>query len=70
MAECPYTFIPQFSRTVRRWSLQLKKTELSLKSSNVNNCSASPITMTKKKKIKRRILGKKGIGQCEGPGTG
>lgn len=68
MTECPRAFILQFSRTVQRWSLQLKKTELLFKSSNVNSCSANPMTMTKKKK-KRRILSKNGIGQREGHGT-
>lgn len=44
MTESSGAFILQFSRTMQRWSLQLKKTELSLKSSNVNSCSANAIT--------------------------
>ena len=45
MTESSSAFIRQFSRTMQRWSLQLKKTESLLKSSNVNSCSANPITM-------------------------
>lgn len=45
MTEGSGAFIQQFSRTMQRQSLQLKKTEPSLKRSNVNSCSANPITM-------------------------
>lgn len=55
MTERSGTFIQQFSRTMQRWSLQLKKTEPSFKSPDVNSPSANPVTMKQGENKEKRV---------------
>lgn len=61
MTERSGTFIQQFSRTMQRWSLQLKKTEPSFKSPDVNSPSANPVTMKQGENKEKRYNARDGV---------